>query len=195
MDALAVADQAPVRALRIRGVRDPRKPGKRRRDISRPSSRMTRIESVNEFDAQRLQQNRRHVGLVRLLPPVLLRLHPHIVPRRVAERLQLALAGLAGGDFLRRLRGEPGDPVGPPGARRLLGRSRPSPRTRPPAARPSSTDISACRRIDDAGDMAGAGHHVAHRAAEAFGAGEHRAGRGDVVFARRQIRRPGSSLS
>ena len=45
MDALTVADQAPrVRALRIRGVAQPRKPCERRRH-SRPSSRMTRIEA------------------------------------------------------------------------------------------------------------------------------------------------------
>ncbi len=74
-----------------------------------------------------------------------LRLHPHIVARRVAERFQLAVAGLAGGDLFRRLRGQPGEPVGPPGARRLLRLRDPDPRTCPPAARPTSTGISACR--------------------------------------------------
>jgi hypothetical protein len=45
---------------------------------------------------------------------VLLRLHPHIVPGRVAQRFQLSPARLARRDFVRRLRGQPGEPVGPP---------------------------------------------------------------------------------
>jgi len=44
MDTLTVADQAPIRALCIRGLAQPRK-SRERADISRPSSRMTRIEA------------------------------------------------------------------------------------------------------------------------------------------------------
>src|SRR5208282_1175508 len=54
-----------------------------------------------------------------------LRLHPHILPRRVRNGLELAAAGLASGDLFRGLRGEPFEPVGPPGAGRLLGGGEP----------------------------------------------------------------------
>ena len=53
--------------------------------------------------------------------------------------------------------------------------------------RRSNIGISACRRIDHAGDMAGAGQHVFHRAAEILRAGQHRFRRRDVVLARREI--------
>ena len=47
--------------------------------------------------------------------------------------------------------------------------------------------LRACRRVDDAGDMAGAGQHEVHRPAEEFRAEEHRLRRRDVVLARREI--------
>src|SRR5271166_4976100 len=47
--------------------------------------------------------------------------HPHIIAWRVADRLELAFTRLARRDFLGRLGGQPRDPVGPPGAWRLLG--------------------------------------------------------------------------
>src|ERR1700733_2866542 len=80
------------------------------------------FQAVKKEPERARTQNRRHVGLVRSLrSALLLGLHPHIFPWRIAQRFQLAVARLAGGDLLRRLRGQPGEPVRPPGARRLLG--------------------------------------------------------------------------
>ena len=57
MDALAVADQAPVRALRVRGVAQPRKPSQRRRYF--PAVVQDDADrSVDELDAQRLDLSR-----------------------------------------------------------------------------------------------------------------------------------------
>src|SRR5437660_12890684 len=44
---------------------------------------------------------------------------PDVFARRVADRFELAIAGRASGDFLGGLLGQPPEPVGPPGARRL----------------------------------------------------------------------------
>ena len=49
MDALTVTDQTPIRALRIRGVRN-RGNHASGADISRPSSRITRNRSANQSD-------------------------------------------------------------------------------------------------------------------------------------------------
>jgi hypothetical protein len=54
------------------------------------------------------------IAAITLTSTASLRLHPHVFPRRVAKRFQLAIAWLPGRDFLRRLRGQPGEPVWPP---------------------------------------------------------------------------------
>ena len=86
------------------------------RGVGRNTSGNVRSPSDSSSSLAQRAQASRILG-----PGLCSSLHPHIIPRRVADRLELAAARLAGGDLFRRLGGEPCQPVGPPGAGRLLG--------------------------------------------------------------------------
>src|ERR1700730_13075155 len=109
------------------------------------------------------------VNMILLIP------YPHITPRRILDRLQRALAGYTCGHFGRALAGEPDQPVRPPRAWIFLGLGEPA--VEVGVARPLAGPILVFvlgRRVDHAGDVTGAGHHEAHRAAEEFAAEQHR---------------------
>src|ERR1700731_4696288 len=122
------------------------------------------------------------VNMILLIP------YPHITPRRVLDRFQCTLARHPRRHFGRALAGEPDQPVRPPRAWIFLGLGEPA--VEVGVARPLAGPILVFvlgRRIDHPGDMAGAGHHEAPRAAEEFAAEQHRFWRRDMVFAGRQI--------
>src|SRR5712671_5836837 len=99
---------------------------------------------------------------------------------RLTEHLHIATRGVLDGLELVAVRLDPLDPVRPPRARMLLRLLEPGfERARARFAAGPILVLGLARRIDDAGDVAGAGQHVFYRSAEEFRAEERRLGRRD----------------
>src|SRR4029078_1704890 len=106
----------------------------------------------------------------------------------ILDRYDVPAAGLARRDFSRILCLDPVEPVGPPGAGVFLRLFEPGVEAGVGRLRAGPILVFHLRRrIDDAGDVAGAGQHEAHWPAEELRAEQHRLGGSDVILARGEI--------
>src|ERR1700722_16275329 len=109
--------------------------------------------------------------------------HLDVAAGGILDRGELAAAGLARRDFLGVAFLDPGDPVGPPRSRMFSALADPAFEVFALGGVAGPVLVfHLAGRIDDAGDMAGAGQYEAHRAAEARGADINRFRRRDVIL-------------